>query len=304
MDDSLRFTPDTQGTGTPSGRPEIAVPSSPLPCDADSFADWRWRTAINLTWISTGPEPCPDDPWLKEAVEFWAITKRGWGDQEPTSLQRAILAAHNMNQSGALERDLVEARLLVAESPEEIAQSTGIDVDVVSAYANLFFDVSSIERRFAWSTAEMLGRGANIRRPTLGGVLKNVAYYGGKAALEAAIDVVLRLDGPSFIDGLSVADSLTSTSDFMPRVDLAMALLPLTKTGLKLRDEVTEAVFESIAAGKPSPRSKALTMKLLTIVRIPASTRRQISRLRKRQGILVETRAASTESTDIAACPS
>jgi hypothetical protein len=87
MDDSLIASlPDA---ATPTERPTIAVPKSPLPCGPNRLPDWRWRTAINLAWISTHPEPCPDDPWLKEAVEFLAITKRGWGNQQPTLLQRA-----------------------------------------------------------------------------------------------------------------------------------------------------------------------------------------------------------------------
>ena len=141
------------------------------------------------------------------------------------------------------------------------------------------------------------------RRPTLGGVVKNIAYFSGKEALEAAIGVVLRLDGPTLIDGLSVEDSLNSTSDFMPRVDLAMALLPLTRAGIKLRDEVAEAVFQSIAAGRTSARCKALTMELLAKGRIPASTRKEISRLRRRQAAFVETPVPSGESTGIAASP-
>ena len=163
MDDSLiASVPDA---AIPTGRPTIAVPRSPLHCDPNSHTDWRWRTAINLAWICTHPEPCPDDPWLKVAVEFWTITKRGWGNQKPTSLQRAIPDAYALHAHETLERDLVEARLLADESVEEIAQRTGTDVNVVSAYAMLFFDVSSLERRFAWSRAQMLGKERSFDNP-------------------------------------------------------------------------------------------------------------------------------------------
>lgn len=109
--------------------------------------DWRARTAAMLAAELRNPSPRLYDSKTRSLVEL--LTQRSREEVNPRRPARlppqllCVSSAWTIREAvaGSL-RYAIEAQLLTERSPEAIAVAVGIPLDVITWYADLYFDVA------------------------------------------------------------------------------------------------------------------------------------------------------------------
>jgi len=224
--------------------------------------------------------PQHDDHWIQTAAEFLIITKQGWGDRQPTEQQQAIFEAYHFNQDETLLRAVVEAGLLVQQTPEEIAAKWRLPQLLVTAYAALFFDVRGHEGRHAWAYASQFGHLASQSfKRGLARAIRTIAFYNGADVFEKALDVVFRLDGQFMSDGLPSRESPNWEIEFEIRVRLATEMLLPVGRMFKLLSDANAAMLERFVTDRFSEEGIKVLYDVLAAVKLPSDLRKKINQL-------------------------
>ena len=146
---------------------------------------WRWLQAQSLIDQNANPDPKVDDAWVLDARN--AISGCAAGPKIS-----AINEALAVWRDGSLERRWeLEARLLTDESLEQIARKGELTVDVVEAFAELFFAVRARRKATDWLMRRAVEYNpiTGFTGPLPGALWKYVALTDGTAALELVIAV-------------------------------------------------------------------------------------------------------------------
>jgi hypothetical protein len=133
-----------------------------------------------------------DDEETARAVAYLRALRRGQGGRRQAGVARSlpdVHAARQLNLHGGNATVEVQARLLAAQSFEEVARITGLPPEVVKWYEALFYQVTDRLRARDWITTCAVGWWASDlstgRDPAT--VLRAYAYHGGPALLDAAL---------------------------------------------------------------------------------------------------------------------
>ena len=256
-----------------------ATNNTPLECDCHKFVDWRWRTALNLAAAAVAV-PRHDDQSIQEAAQVLAAAKGGCGGRQLTDQERVVLTAFRFSQEDTLLRAVVEASLLVQQTPAEIATKWSLCLPLIDTFAKLLFDVRGTDGRHAWVYASQFGHLAGeMFRPGLGQGIRTLAICGGMEMLEEVLAVVFRLEGPTLAADMPSRESPNWEREFEIRVRLGLAMLPLRHT-FGLRTEANAAIAEHFATDQYSPHSLEVLQRILTIVKVPKAMRNEIAQLR------------------------
>jgi hypothetical protein len=177
------------------GRPMMAT-TPYMPCGRPPFAsapDWRHRRALWLHHAGRRPRRA-DDGWVRQALRLVRRVGPGVAPKAaslPVDL-RPLHAAWQIHQDSGALRWRLEAELLTPAPLAEIALACGLPKDTVEAYASVLFDVHGHLDAAGWIANHVLPRraalGVDIKDKS--GLLKLVAYRGGRIALESALRVL------------------------------------------------------------------------------------------------------------------
>ncbi|MBM4089188.1 MAG: hypothetical protein FJ276_07135 [Planctomycetes bacterium] len=241
----------------------------------DNHPDWRWQKASR--WYNTGVGTDTDDPWVIRAVAvLWALQARPTVPQLPAELYPTAQAIQ-LYARDALEKQLLEARLLAQQDDKEIAARCGTTPDVIAAYAALFFDVRGPGRKQVWLAGQFFGGTVPSGcHGQLGDALKQRAFFVGSQAVEELIEVMFTLDGRTV--AACTAPDLPEES-LMTRFELAIALLPFSHEGIVWRSIVRDGYMRGLQPCIPV----AVAWTVLERAKISGKLRRQIKQLAKHQ---------------------
>ena len=123
--------------------------------------------------------------------EHKSVAKRNRPAADNHGVNPEILAqAQLLNENAGWPRLVIEARLLAAQSPQEIETATGVPADVIEAFAEMYFPHVDL-----LGVPMFIFRAAIPARPddfdqTLAPFLRLAAYGGGLAPLEATLRVL------------------------------------------------------------------------------------------------------------------
>jgi len=190
---------------------------------------WRWCTAMYVIDPGCGNPPNSDDPWVQEAAEFLAQCRTGWseGSIEPTQTQRVIREACVLQADNKIQRAILEARLLAGETYDEIARHSGIPIAVVQAYEQLFFNVTN-QVCFNQICGSLVHPGrlllGLLPNRDIGSHLQMQARTEGAESFVATAELLARLDGKTFADGLPLEAEVGRRWDRMGRLGLIRGL--------------------------------------------------------------------------------
>jgi hypothetical protein len=204
--------------------------SNPMMVRDSPFRRPQWRCERVLDMIARRPNPLRarlnDDHYVKAYRRFLLDSISAGTDNCRRASVRAeypdVACAHAMHFSPDLERkQILEARLLTAESLEKIAQRFAVSVKAVEYFEALFFQVRDRLKNDGWIRAtilrpppgavHMVGMTAEQR----GYAYRLFAYFGGPPVLDAVIgamktgpvpgpeDVGNWLDG-ALVDGVRI----------------------------------------------------------------------------------------------------
>jgi len=241
----------------------------------DSHPDWRWQKASR--WYNTGVGGDTDDPWVIGAVAvLLAVQTRSTVPQLPAELHPTVQAIQ-LHARDALEKQLLEARLLAQQDDQEIAARCGTTPDLIAAYAALFFDVRGPGRKQVWLAGQFFGGTVPSGcHGQLGDALKQRAFFVGSQAVEELIEVMFTLDGRTV--AACTAPDLPEES-LMTRFELAIALLPFSHEGIVWRSIVRDGYMRGLQPCIPV----AVAWTVLERAKISGKLRRQIKQLAKHQ---------------------
>lgn len=212
----------TQSNAIQFSRPE------PADCHPQQCPAWRFNAATFLSDHSSGNPSLSEDPWLREATEFLRQCRSGWSESngEPTEVQRVIAEAVAL-YGNKVQRAILEARLLAGETYDEIARHSGVPAAVVEAYEQLFFNVTN---QVCFN--QIIG---NLVRPErmllgllpdrdIGSHLQMQARTEGAESVEATAELLARLDGKTFADGLPLEAEVGRRWERLNRLSLIRGL--------------------------------------------------------------------------------
>ena len=263
------------------GQDPSPSPIGPLPpdCSPDRFLNWRLRYANHLAEHTTARPIQHEDPWVQVAANTFACQFDGPVEPEPTPVNFAIAEALQLYQSDTLERHVLEARLLVQEEPEEIAQRSRLSLLTITAYAHLVFDVRGVDRKGKWFMQQLRIAGPiqNADIATMGHALKQIACFNTSEDLEDHIDVLCRLDGKTMAEGLPDRVAPEYARELGARQALATPLLPTTGPVNRLLQQFEDAAQRDLLAGQTSSESVDLAIEILRKAKIPAACGRRSS---------------------------
>ncbi len=261
----------------------ITIRSLPPDCSPDRFLDWRLHYANQLAQHTTLRPIQHEDSWVQAAANAFARQLDGRGEPEPTPMYLAIAEVLQLYRSDALERHVLDARLLVQEEPEEIARRSRLPLSTITAYARLVFDVRGVDRKGKWFMRQLrfAGPGRNADIGTVEHTLKQIACFNPSETLEAHIDVLCRLDGKTVADGLPERATAALGRELAIRQTLAKPLLPDNRPTEKLLQRFDEAALRDVLGGRMSSESIDLVIEILRKAKIPAKLHKEIERLRQ-----------------------
>lgn len=179
---------------------------------------WRLHRVIEL--VSHRPSTLQpgrnDDHYVRRYRRIaLALTAAGTDEAKRAAVFReypAVCHAHQIYYSRDVEpRQVLEARLLTRETPEEIAIRFATTPEAIDYYEKLFFDVRDrlecgdwIHRIVVGSRDEYRGKKTgNMTSADRGYVLKLFAYAGGPLALDAVVRGLILKTPPQRIEDVS-----------------------------------------------------------------------------------------------------
>ena len=155
-------------------------------------ADWRWQLASVLAGHPEAPRRYFRDRHVVAACKF--LRSRESSPAAPIAAKwQPLAAALDLYQSDAMNRAVLEARILAGEDTPTIARKCGLDAAVIDTYHDVFFDVRSVLGCTSLIN-HMVLRAYMLTDPEKDQprVLKLFAYKGGPCVLD---DVLQRYVG-------------------------------------------------------------------------------------------------------------
>jgi hypothetical protein len=150
--------------------------------------DWRHRRAVDLVNSHRPASLGSDDPWVRQLLGELRSRRRGAGLPPHAASNRhdsAIATALELYAGGDTLRSVVEAYLMAAAQPAEIAERTGLPAAAIEAYHACFFDVSDRLARTDYIVHGIILAGASTSAAArrVDTAIKLAAYLGGRRAL-------------------------------------------------------------------------------------------------------------------------
>ncbi|MCY2987851.1 MAG: hypothetical protein NTY19_08325 [Planctomycetota bacterium] len=258
----------------------------PDACSPQKSPAWRWCTAMYVSDPNCGNPPNSDDPWVQDAAEFLRQCRTGWseGSIEPTETQRVIREAVAL-YGNKVQRAILEARLLANETCDDIVRHSGILASVVEAYEQLFFNVAN-----QICLKQVCG---NLFRPErvlqgllpdrdIGFHLQMVARTEGTEGVEATAELLARLDGKTFAEGLPAEFEVGRRWERMSRLGLIRGLgLFKPKQQKHIQTLVGNSPSMMIAMQTATDKTLPLWDELLSQVQVPKDIREYANGLKK-----------------------
>lgn len=210
--------------------------------------NWRWLRAVEID--SGGPKATRAKDgeagfaWIRRASRlkrrFEAAGGRADALYRLVQYDSALFWAHNMwADDKAPMRWSIEARILAGETDEQIAKRIGTNADIVTAYAEVFFDVRSLldNRDYVVNVimADAVSRGLTERQYDL--LWKMFAFHGGSHVLDAVMSKVTALSRPERADDVGAFFQDFAINAMKQKAALAALTVPInTHTQLALID--------------------------------------------------------------------
>lgn len=251
------------------------------PTTLEDCPNWRYLVAHQLAHEADAQLPLHPDPWIQDTAELLYVVRHKVPDFQGTWRQRHIRDALLLPQKGALIIQVLECRLAGEESLADVASKCTIDKNTLEAYSAVICDLSSQVRSQAWAGRQMNPlKLASGHAGLLARLLLNALLFGAVEGLDAAIDVVCGLDGPTLADGLPLQSSPEFPQEFDIRSGLAQALLPHNKKNFELVSRFEEVRNVAGEATSMSLESIDLGLQILRRATITQALQREISQLR------------------------
>jgi hypothetical protein len=263
---------------TQTSQLEVVRPD-PNACFPKHSPAWRWNVATYVCDWYSGDPPNSDDPWVQEAATFLRQCLQNWSDAsgEPTLPQRVIAEACAVHSGNSVQRAILESRLLVNETYDEIAERSAIPGNVVEAFEQLFFNVTEPECREQFCSSRF--RPEHLlprphRQREIGPYLHMLAGTEGAAGVEAVAELLGRLDGKTFAKGLAGSSTTASRMERARRVLLIQGLGLFKRKQLKQIQSLLGAMPNVLlAVGTASDEKSLLWDELLKQVCVPTDIR-------------------------------
>lgn len=216
--------------------------------------NWRWLRAVQIDAGGLKASRTLDGPdgflWIRRALRLKRHFERANNDPGAiyALLQRDsdLFWAHSMwADDKSPSRWAVEARILAGESDLEIADAVGTEPGVITAYANVFFDVREKMRHTDYIVNVVLGdavtRGLQERHYDL--LWKMLGFHGGPHVLSAVINKFTPMDRPEGPEGVSTffQDFAVNTMKYKAAL-AALTVQANTHTQLPLIDSFVKYV--------------------------------------------------------------
>jgi hypothetical protein len=114
--------------------------------------EWRWSRATHLNQTDRRLDRRMDDEWVKHARD---AQRRGRSNSQAATVR----VAHEIWKGDPDRRGEMEARLLAGDDDAAIAARMALPIEVIDAYAKVFFDVRPAVAAGAsdWVLAEAVG---------------------------------------------------------------------------------------------------------------------------------------------------
>ena len=154
--------------------------------------DWRWVRAKYLFESGERFRPRFDDDWVRRALLFVAGSEGPPQHPDKPRVDQTLADALSIWRDGPqFKRALLESCILTGESLTYAATRCQLDVEVVTAYEALFFNISDRLAARDWVAREAIGETspAAYRADFPWRIWRSLAYSGGKHALETVIAV-------------------------------------------------------------------------------------------------------------------
>jgi len=210
---------------------------------------WRYELAVTLVDSNPIDLLVVADPWLIQACEL----RRADLAEIPhvQNIHPATQTAWQLYQERSDVAQELEARVLGQQSATEIATVLRLDVETVVSYERLFFDVRDRLRHSDYILLKAIHPPwlRDHYEADLWAVLKLLAYHGGLAVFEAALDA--RRDGLSE-KRLAVPPDLATAAG--RNRHSAKRLLVLESYPERLLDDQIAAYLRSLGQGLMSGR--------------------------------------------------
>ena len=177
--------------------------------------NWRWLRAVQIDGGGKRASRTVDGPdgfaWIRRAVRlkrrFEQANNRPDAIYALLERDSDLFWAHSMwSEDKAPTRWGIEARIIAGETDEEIAERVGVSPSVISAYANVFFDIRDKVDHTDYMVnvvmADAVIRGLQERHYDL--LWKLLGYHGGSHVLNAVINkftATKRPDTPDEVSG-------------------------------------------------------------------------------------------------------
>jgi hypothetical protein len=215
---------------------------------------WRW---LRATEIDAGGHKATKRLdggdgflWIRRALRF----KRRYGPASGSSTglyalmlrDTQLFWAHSLwAEEKNPTRWAVEARVLAGETDQQIADKVGTDIDVITTYINVFFDVRAKLDHTDYVTQVVMGdavtRGLQERHYDL--LWKLIGYRGGPHVLDAVLNRSPSLHKPTSADDVGVFFQDFAVNSLKYKAALAALTVPVnTHTQLPLIDAYVKCV--------------------------------------------------------------
>ena len=173
--------------------------------------------------------PTATIPGCRKRPNSWHSAEPA-GPKEPSNrpkLNASSAEACVLQADNKIQRAILEARLLAGETYDEIARHSGIPAAVVQAYEQLFFNVTN-QICFNQICGSLVHPGrlllGLLPNRDIGSHLQMQARTEGAESVEATAELLARLDGKTFADGLPAEAEVGRRWDRLSRLGLIRGL--------------------------------------------------------------------------------
>lgn len=216
--------------------------------------NWRWMRAVQTDSGGKRASQQLDGPdgvvWIRRALRLKRHFEQANSNQD--ALYAAMLRDRPMFWAHSLwaadkepPRWAIEARILAGETDEDIATKLGTAPDVISAYANVFFDVRGKLANTDYAVnvvmADAVTRGLQERHYDL--LWKLLGFRGGSHVLDAAINRCMDIPRPDAPGGVSGFFQDLAVNSMKYKAAIASLTIPVNShTQLPLIDSFVKYV--------------------------------------------------------------
>lgn len=155
---------------------------------------WRWQRACWHADHGRNYSRRRDDADTARAIAYVRAVRCGpeGNPRLGRGVDRTVHAARLIAEQDDLTTLIIQARILARQTSREIAEQTGIDAAVIDAYEALFYSCRPRLIARDWVQMHALAPTANVPvAPERAVVLKQFAYYGGPAVLDAVMPYLI-----------------------------------------------------------------------------------------------------------------